>query len=213
MSGSREEILGRIRHATAGRTASREADYAAIPRGYRTGSALDGAARLALFLERLEHYQVGVYRCGSEAIAATVGAVLAARGKRRLLRPHDLDGTWLPAGFEFEPDIELGCNDLDASEGVVTACTLGIALTGSLVLCHGRGEGRRALTLVPDYHLCVIHTAQIVETVPEAMRRLSALRPRIVTTIAGPSATADIEMTRIRGVHGPRTLEVIVAAD
>ncbi len=213
VSGSREEILARIRHAVTGRATPRETDYAAIARAYRIDGTLDEAGRLALFLERLEDYQVGVYRCSTEAIAATVGGVLAARSKHRLLRPHDLNQAWLPAGFEFAPDTELTYSDLDSSEGVITACTLGIAFTGSLVLCHGRGEGRRALTLVPDYHLCVIGTNQIVETVPEAMRRLQALRPPIVTTVSGPSATADIEMTRIRGVHGPRTLEVIVAAD
>lgn len=213
MSGARAEILGRIRHTLRGRAPSRESDYGAIPRGYRAEAALDEAGRLALFVDRLEHYQVAVYRCGTSEIAATVARALSAHAKRRLVRPNDLDQCWLPNLVEFVPDVELTYGDLDGSDGVVTGCTLGIAVTGSLVLCHGRREGRRALTLVPDYHLCVINADQIVETVPEAVRRLQDLRPRLVTTIAGPSATADIEMTRVRGVHGPRTLEVIVAAD
>jgi L-lactate dehydrogenase complex protein LldF len=213
VSGSRDEILARIRHAVGNRAGAREEDYAAIPRGYRSDASLDPSGRVALFLERLGDYQVAVHRCTRAAIAATVGAVLGAHGKRRLVHPPDLDPAWLPAGFDFAPDFETSYAALDASEGVITACTLGIAFTGSLVLCHGRGEGRRALTLVPDYHLCVIGADQIVETVPEAIRRLHALGPRVVTTIAGPSATADIEMTRIRGVHGPRTLEVIAATD
>jgi L-lactate dehydrogenase complex protein LldG len=210
VNGSRSEILARIRHALGGRPASRAAEYSALPRTYHVDGTLDAPGRLALFVERLEHYQVHVYRCTSSEIAATVGRALAAQDKRRLVAPQDLDRAWLPPGVEFVPDFELTYGDLDASEGVLTGCTLGIALTGSLVLCHGRGEGRRALTLIPDYHLCIVNADQIVETVPEAMRRLQTLQPRMITTIAGPSATADIEMTRIRGVHGPRTLEVIV---
>lgn len=212
MNGSRAEILERIRHAIGERAASRAADYSTIPRAYRAEGALDEAGRLALFVERLEHYQVAVHHCTRQEIATTVAQALTAHDKHRLVRPHDLDAEWLPAGFEFVPDFELTYNDLDGSDGVLTGCTLGIALTGSLVLCHGRGEGRRALTLVPDYHLCVVYADRIVETVPEAMRRLHEIRPRLVTTIAGPSATADIEMTRIRGVHGPRTLDVILVA-
>jgi L-lactate dehydrogenase complex protein LldG len=94
---------------------------------------------------------------------------------------------------------------------VVTACSAAIASTGTIVLRHVAGEGRRALTLIPDYHLCVVFPDQVVQTVPEAIRRLAALEPALVTTISGPSATADIEMTRVRGVHGPRTLDVILA--
>ena len=108
------------------------------------------------------------------------------------------------------PDQDLSYDALDRSEGVLTGCSVAIASTGTIVLRHGAGEGRRALTLVPDYHVCVVFRDQVLQTVPEAMRQLAALRPALVTTISGPSATADIEMTRIRGVHGPRTLDVVL---
>src|SRR5262249_26463144 len=99
---------------------------------------------------------------------------------------------------------------LDQSDGVLTGCTLAIASTGSLVIRHEAAQGRRALTLVPDYHLCIVDETQIVETVPEAIRLLMAEAAGAATIISGPSATSDIEMTRIKGVHGPRTLDVIL---
>jgi L-lactate dehydrogenase complex protein LldG len=100
--------------------------------------------------------------------------------------------------------------ELDRCDGVITGCTAAVALTGSLLLTHGEREGRRAISLIPDYHLCVVFTSQIVETVPEGLRRLGAFNRRPITTIAGSSATADIEMIRVKGVHGPRTLDVIL---
>jgi L-lactate dehydrogenase complex protein LldG len=124
--------------------------------------------------------------------------------------PPGFPREWLPHGWEFVVDDGLSHQDLDRIDGVLTTCTVAIALTGTIVLQHSPGEGRRVLTLVPDYHLCVVEAEQIVETVPEGIRRLCALNPSVATTISGPSATADIEMTRIRGVHGPRTLDVIL---
>lgn len=137
---------------------------------------------------------------------------MAVRGKTALVVPGGVPRAWLPRSLGVVEDSGLSYEALDRSEGVLTACTLAIAATGTIVLRHDPAEGRRALTLVPDYHLCVVFHDQIVRTVPEAMRRLSALGPGLVTTISGPSATADIEMTRIRGVHGPRTLDVVVCS-
>jgi L-lactate dehydrogenase complex protein LldG len=213
MTTSKSEILGRIRAALGdeGRAATRVDEYRAIPRRYRQASALDAEAQLDLFLSRIQQYDGGVFRCDRTLVRDTIARALTARATRSLVVPPGFPREWLPDGFEFVVDNGLSYQDLDRSDGVLTTCTVAIALTGTIVLQHSPSEGRRALTLVPDYHLCVVEADQIVETVPEAMRRLRALNPSLVTTISGPSATADIEMTRIKGVHGPRTLDVILA--
>jgi L-lactate dehydrogenase complex protein LldG len=212
-------ILGRIRDAVGGsagnaahdeRRNAAAAEHARIERAYRQGPSLPRDACLELFIDRLKHYQVAVHLCSRGEIGRTIEGIAAGRGKSSLIVPADLDPAWLPAGVRFTPDNGLDYRDLDVSEGVLTGCSLGIATTGTIVLRHGPGEGRRALTLIPDYHLCVVLAEQVVETVPEAFRSLAASGSALVTTISGPSATADIEMTRIRGVHGPRTLDVIV---
>ena len=211
-SAARSLILGRIRDIVAAngeRTGTAAAEYAGIERMYNQAATLPRDACFDLFIDRLKHYQVAVHLCSRGEIAATIAGMTAARGKSRLIVPADIDPAWLSSGG-FVRDEGLGYRDLDVSDGVLTGCSLGIATTGTIVLRHGPGEGRRALTLIPDYHLCVVLADQVVETVPEAFRVLAASRPALVTTISGPSATADIEMTRIRGVHGPRTLDVIV---
>jgi L-lactate dehydrogenase complex protein LldG len=209
---SKTEIINRIRQALGddGRAAVRDAEYAAIPRRYRQSSELGVEARLELFLSRIQHYDGGIFRCDAGIVAQTIADALAERSARRIAVPPGFPRDWLPDGCEFVVDDGLSHQDLDRLDGVLTTCTVAIALTGTIVLQHSPSEGRRALTLVPDYHLCVVEAEQIVETVPEAIRRLSALNPSLATTISGPSATADIEMTRIKGVHGPRTLDVIL---
>src|SRR5262245_55314517 len=210
METSKAEIIDRIRTALGTRTDTRAAEYAAIPRRYRQTSELGVEARLDLFLSRIQHYDGGIFRCDREIISATIADALTERDQRRIILPPAFPRRWLPGGCEFVIDDGLTPDDLDRSDGVLTTCTVAIALTGTIVLQHSPSEGRRALTLVPDYHLCVVEADQIVETVPEAIRRLRTLNPAVVTTISGASATADIEMTRIKGVHGPRTLDVIV---
>jgi len=203
-------ILGRIREILGdGRDAA--AEYAAIARPYRHEPSLDAAERVELFADRLQHYQVGVYRCERATLPRTVAETLSARGKATLVVPAGVPREWLPRTLGIIEDNDLEYRELDRCEGVLTGCTVAIASTGTIVLRHQQAEGRRALTLVPDYHLCVVFVDQIVQTVPEAIRELSSTGPALVTTISGPSATADIEMTRIRGVHGPRTLDVILA--
>jgi L-lactate dehydrogenase complex protein LldG len=210
-TGARDDILARIRRRSVAPVAPLDADYASIVRDYvQAGTHSDGE-RLDLFRMRLHDYGVGVYDTTSDAIAAALSGVLAGRNKRRLLIPPGFPRHWLPDSCTFVVDNGLAPAELDRSEGVVTACAIAIAVTGTIVLAHSAAEGRRALTLVPDYHLCIVGVDQIVETVPEGIRRIAATGAGLITTIAGPSATADIEMTRVKGVHGPRTLDVIIA--
>lgn len=211
MTGAKQAILGRIRSAIGERPAGRAAGYAAIRREYSVKASLERDACLTLFTERLTDYGVTVYRCGRAGLAAAVAQAAQARGKRRLLAPAGIPSDWLPSGVEFIADKPFTHAELDAAEGTLTGCSGAIAVTGSIVLTHGPAEGRRALTLVPDYHLCIVFEEQVVETVPESIRRMSAEGASLITTISGPSATADIEMTRVKGVHGPRTLDVILA--
>nr|WP_242666136.1 LUD domain-containing protein [Parafrankia irregularis] len=155
------------------------------------------------------------------SVAGAVAAALAERGVRRLVRPAGLPASWLaelaqlaelPEGVELlDDDPPLSVRDLDAADGVITGCVLAIAETGTIVLDGGPGQGRRALTLIPDYHLVVVREDQIVASVADAIAHLDgagATRP--LTWISGPSATSDIELNRVEGVHGPRTLEVII---
>lgn len=212
MSAARSEILGRVRRAlgSAGTPEQRSGEYAAIPREYRATGTLSDAERLELFADRLRDYDATVHFCPEAEVARVVAQALTARGKRGLLIPAELPAEWLPEGFDFVRDAGLSYEALDSSEGVLTGCAVAIALTGTIVLRHSDEQGRRALSLVPDYHLCVVRAEQLVETVPEGIRRMATFGAAPLTTIAGPSATADIEMTRIKGVHGPRTLEVIL---
>lgn len=219
MSG-REEILARVRAAIADVPAEEalvfdrdEAEPAA--RYARTGT-LDPAARLALFVERSGDYQAEVTVCADDAaaIAAAVGAACARHEARRLVVPDGLEPAWLPAGIEaLADDPSLAWDDLAACDGVISGCELAIAVTGTVALAAGPAQGRRAATLLPDLHVCVVRGEQIVETVPEAIARLAVpiAAHRAITLVSGPSATSDIELKRVEGVHGPRRLELIVA--
>jgi L-lactate dehydrogenase complex protein LldG len=203
-------MLARIRQAIGQERPAPEGEYAAIARGYRAVGELDAAARAGLFASRLRDYGAGVHGCPGSALAPTIAGALEERGIRSVVTAPDVPAEWLPHGIDVVRDSGLDYRQLDGSQGVLTGCTVAIALTGTIVLCHTGIEGRRALTLVPDYHLCVVRAPQIVETVPEAIGRVGLLSPALITTISGPSATADIEMTRVSGVHGPRTLDVVI---
>jgi len=213
-AASRDAILGRIRSAYRPRIsdAERMEQYAALPRDYVRAIDEDIAARLRLFVERLREYDTGVHQASPDTVSAVIAAVLQRRGKRRLAIPQGLPASWLPQGFEFIPADRLMPLEIDRFDGIITGCTLGIALTGSLVLQKADAQGPRALSLVPDYHLCVVFADQVVDTVPEAFERLAKTSRLPTTFISGPSATADIEMTRIKGVHGPRFLDVVLVS-
>lgn len=210
MNEAREEILARVRKATGGAVLDYQDRYAAIQRNYSHGSGLDFEGKLHLFADRIHDYDGVLHTCGKEQVVETIASVLESRGKRRIVVPPDFPEDSLPKGFDFVWDHSLTYEALDQCEGVVTGCTLAIALTGTIVLQDGAYQGRRALSLVPDYHLCLVGADQIYETVPEATAVLAHTGGRVTTYISGPSATSDIEMTRIKGVHGPRMLEVIV---
>ena len=200
----RDAVLANIRQAQGG-----PADQS-IPRAYVVHVDLSPAEVVDQFADRLHDYNATVHNCTVDAIPATIAGILENRQKSGLLIPIGLPAAWLPIGYTFRPDEGLSYAELDSSEGVLTACDVAIALTGTIVIAHSPAQGRRALTLVPDYHLCVVRLSQLVATVPEGMRRMAALLPAPLTTISGPSATSDIEMIRVKGVHGPRTLEVIL---
>jgi L-lactate dehydrogenase complex protein LldG len=204
---SRERVLERIRKANLRAAGLQEA----IPRGYDRNGTQAAVEALALFQERLRDYDARVFRVRRDEIAATAAEILLAGNRRRIVVPDGLPMAWHADGPEWIPDHALSVDALNAVDGVMTGATLGVAVSGSIVLQHGPAEGRRVLTLLPDYHLCVVEAAQVVETLPEAFARLDAARP--TTFFSGPSATADIEMTRIKGVHGPRFLDVLLVED
>jgi L-lactate dehydrogenase complex protein LldG len=162
-------------------------------------------------------YEATVRRVSTGELPGAIGEILARRGVKRLVIPPHLPKEWVPEGIEALRDAARPCltnEELDTSDGVLTGCALGIAQTGTIVLDAGRAQGRRALTLLPDYHLCVVREDQIVGLVPEAFVKLEETvktEGRAVTFISGPSATSDIELDRVEGVHGPRTLEVLIA--
>lgn len=190
--GAREEILQRVRAATAGRPAS---DPVTAPRGERDGDLVDR------FVERVADYRATVRRVAAGELA---DAVTAALGDASYVVPDGLD---VPGGVR---DDGLSADDLDAIGAVVTTCAVAIAETGTIVLDHGPGQGRRALSLVPDRHVCVVREEQVVADVPDAIALLDPARP--LTWISGPSATSDIELSRVEGVHGPRELVVLVVS-
>jgi L-lactate dehydrogenase complex protein LldG len=208
----RAAILSSIRHSLVVSKAPEAIaeEYAQIPRTYARSSAMDSAELIELFLDRLHEYDAGVYRCGPRTIAGVIAGVLEGRGKKSLVIPAGIAEDWLPQGFGFEVANGFDVYPLDRSEGVLTGCTVAIAETGTIVLQNAAGQGPRMLSLVPDYHLCVVFAGQIVATVPEGFDRLKATAALPTTFVSGPSATADIEMTRIKGVHGPRFLDVLI---
>jgi L-lactate dehydrogenase complex protein LldG len=195
---AREEILARVRSALT----SRPAGVVEVDRGYRTAAERPtGAALLELFAERVADYRATVRRCSPADLPAVLEEVLAGQ---RVVVPPELP--WSVPGAEV--DSGQSALELDEVDAVLTCAALGVAVTGTIVLDHRPDQGRRALTLVPDHHVCVVRADQVVATVPEAIERLDPSRP--LTWISGPSATSDIELNRVEGVHGPRQLDVIL---
>ena len=233
MTAAREEILARIRAAAGPAATSAEVDaaYAALPRGYRRAHHDPaGAGIVALFAERAGDYRAVVERVPADGLPAAVARAVAAIPQvassvspgagmpgtadipRSVLVPEGLPAEWLaelPSGTKLvRDDPPLSPRDLDRVSGVITGCATAIAETGTVILDHGPGQGRRALTLVPDFHLVVVQAGQVEADIAGALARLDPARPH--TLISGPSATSDIELIRVEGVHGPRNLHILI---
>jgi L-lactate dehydrogenase complex protein LldG len=210
---AREEILRRVRSANVaalqGRPSAQGDGRLGVRREYAHARRLTDPT--GMFVERVEDYRATVIRTDAEGVASAVAESLV--GARRVVVPPGFASAWLPGGIDIVQDEPaLSSSELDTVDAVVTSAVVGIAITGTLVLDHTQGQGRRALSLVPDLHVCVVTADQIVADVPEAVARLgpSVSNGRPLTWISGPSATVDIELTRVHGVHGPRTLRIVL---
>ena len=214
---ARETVLWRIRHATRDVPEQERPEDVPVEHGYRKEGGEARGEIVSRFAERTAEYDAEVHRVTHDELPRAIEEALKRRGVKRLVIPPYLPKGWIPQGVETLHDAtrsRLTNEDLDESDGVLTGCALGIAQTGTIVLDAGRAQGRRALTLLPDYHLCVVREEQIVGLVPEAiatLERTVKAEGRAITFISGPSATSDIELNRVEGVHGPRTLEVMIS--
>ena len=215
MSDARSEILARIRSALVDVPADEDPSTQSIPRLYRHSAPCGHEADAETFVLALSHYGVQVSQARRFEVAIRAGEILARRNKRRIVVAADFPAEFEPDGVEVCRDLELSNAEIAAMDGAVTLSALGIAQTGTILLDHGTGQGRRVLSLLPDYQLCLIDAGQIVSLVPEAVERSTeALRAgRPLTFISGPSATSDIELIRVPGVHGPRTLDVLLVRE
>lgn len=208
---AKNAILARIRVALANAP-----EVAVAPRAYHRYDERERAEIIAELIDRLRDYKAQVETVAASALPAAIAEACARYGIRRLVAPSDAPEEWAPASVEtLRDEPPLTNAQLDESDGVLTGCAFAIAQTGTIVLDGGAQQGRRALSLVPDLHLCVARAEQVVGVVPEGIAHLMAAAPtRPITFISGPSATSDIELSRVEGVHGPRTLHVfLVAAD
>ena len=195
---AREEILGRVRAALG----ENRPTLQPVPSGYREAGVPSAEEVVELFLERVADYRATAQRCTEAELADRLAEALG--GPERVVVPEGFPWTVDGAVRDTGPS----ATELDAVDAVVTTAAVGVATTGTIVLDHGRGQGRRALSLVPDVHVCVLRQDQVVHDVPHAVAALDPRRPQ--TWVSGPSATSDIELDRVEGVHGPRNLRVIV---
>lgn len=202
---AKHAILTRIRSALTDRPATPE-----IPRRYRRHSELTSEQKVEMLVDRLIDYKASVHRETSASLPDRLRELL---GQGRVLVPHGLDPDWLPEDMNVVQDVGdfrggLSARELDQVDAVVTSSTVSCAETGTIFLNSAPAEGRRSLSLVPDHHVCLVPLETVVELIPEAFERVSSTAP--ITMISGPSATSDIELQRVEGVHGPRRLDVIL---
>jgi L-lactate dehydrogenase complex protein LldG len=216
MSAAREEVLRRIRGALDDVPAGEAPADVAVARDYRHARELGGPALVNLLAERVADYAAEVRRVAAPQLADAVRTACGDLGLGRVVVPPGLPEAWRPRGVELLEDEGLSATELDAVDGAVTGCSVAIAETGTLVLDGSPICGRRVLTLVPDHHICIVLAGQIVQIVPEAIAAVAPAvrgRRRPITLVSGPSASSDIELSRVEGVHGPRHLLVLIATD
>lgn len=207
MSDARSDVLSRIRDALADKPPPAPVEVS------RTRTEPLGLDPVAVFAERVADYRATVTRCVPDAVPETVAASCRRHAARSLVAPEALPRAWVPPGCELRVDEPtLSIEQLDSVDGAITGACLAIAETGTIVLDGHGASGRRALSLIPDLHVCVVEEAKIVATVDDAFEALTdaAREGRPLTFVSGPSATSDIELRRVEGVHGPRRLDVIV---
>jgi L-lactate dehydrogenase complex protein LldG len=210
VSEARAEILARVRRALADVPADERPEDVVVDRSYR---AREPEATIDRFVERVTEYGAVVHVAAADRIGSAVEEACRELGVTSLAVPADLPRAWIPGSVAAVDDAGLDAAELDRIGAALTGCALAIAETGTIVLDGGVCQGRRVLTLVPDVHLCVVGKEQVVDGVPAALRHLAgALRTerRPITFVSGPSATSDIELSRVEGVHGPRHLSLIV---
>ncbi|GAB3544878.1 L-lactate dehydrogenase complex protein LldG [Actinopolyspora lacussalsi] len=209
-SDAREAVLGSVRSALAG---GQRGSADSIPREYRGQRHVEALPEL--FRERVAEYRAAVHTTDSTEAPETVLGVLERADARRVVVPEGLPAQWSDPVAEHHDTLgdrpRLSTTTLENADAVLTTCTVGIATTGTIVLDHGPGQGRRALTLLPDTHVCLVAASRIVDDVPAALAELDPAGP--MTFISGPSATSDIELERVEGVHGPRDLHVVIVGD
>ncbi|MDR8390900.1 lactate utilization protein C [Aliifodinibius sp. S!AR15-10] len=216
MSDSKDEILGRVRNALKNVPENEHPEDVSVSRAYLQEGSLTGQKLVSLFARRTGEYKAKVRRIKKEELKSTISVACREQEVKRLVIPPGFPPEWLPDSVEpvhDKPEEPLTHQELDESDGVITTCALAIAQTGSIILDAGEGQGRRALTLLPDYHLCIVREDQVVELVPEAFVHFDQQikeEGSPMTFISGPSATSDIELNRVEGVHGPRRLEVFI---
>jgi len=212
---SKNEILNRVRKALGKQTVQDQSGSEDIERKYKQTGNSSEKENTALFAERVGEYRAEVSIIEKNKVKENIERVCRKQEVKKLVMPPGFPEKWIPGSVELVMDEggKLSKDELDNSDAVLTGCTLAIAQTGTIVLDAGPGQGRRVLTLLPDFHICVVKSDQIVDVVPQAFSRLrqaytGKLPP--ITFISGPSATSDIELSRVEGVHGPRRLDVLV---
>lgn len=204
-TNAREAILNRIREANA---AAPMSEYLAIERNYQQTASLDRQTILKTFIDHLHEYDARIFEAKADTLAAAIADVMKSNNQKSAIVANDFPEQNLPLGFSRQRESESTTDQLNTAKGAIAGCEVAIAHTGTIIL-----KGSRRLTLLPDRFLCVVYENQIVETVPEAIAALEQYKTEPLTFVSGPSATADIEMTRIRGVHGPRSLDVVLVRE